>query len=414
MDVVHQADQGHRLLGHVAHAHGERDQPAGFDHGGGIGFLLQIDGRQHVHLGVVIRLNRPVKDVHAGRQRHIDQIHAHGCLGAGIGHPFVHGQVADERGTAGRLHVGHIHIVERPRSRVVDGDGERRILAVAHLLNVRRFFHDDVGGCGHQTRVQVQENVAGTQGHHARGARLRIGVRVDHVVARLELREEVARRQVKVDRVAPRRQAVETVDAGRGAAGGSRRGRGTHQIVGGVKGVVAARARQRHGDAGNARLARILQAVGVAVQPDEIADFSRADETGIPGQIHFLARQFGRGRQACGRIDVAVHGIAVGAGHRVAARRGHAARGGEVESIRAARQMRKLVQARRTGDGRADGGAVLVQQRHLDTGNARLAGILPSVAVEIVPGAVPERGVGFDEEDAAAHPTAGFAVLVGL
>ena len=63
------------------------------------------------------------------------------------------------------------------------------------------------------------------------------------------------------------------------------------------------------GDAGDAGFAGILDAVGVEVVPDEVAEGGGLIETGIPGGVIFAGDEGGGGGGAGGGVGVRVDGV---------------------------------------------------------------------------------------------------------
>ncbi len=160
---------------------------------------------------------------------------------------------------------------------------------------------------------------------------------------------------------------------------------------------------QGQGDAGNAGLAAVLDAVVVAVGPDEVTDGDRLDEAGVDGVVG-LARGQGVAAGDAGAVGIGVgrvggEGVAADilGGQDVAA----AAGGGEVDVIGAGGQVGEVVGAGGIGGDGGDRVAVQVHSRLAgdavvqgdgDPGQAGLAGVLLAVAVAVLPDQVADGG----------------------
>src|SRR6185369_14036404 len=205
--------------------------------------------------------------------------------------------------------------------------------------------------------------------------------------------------------------AVQVV--GGGHAG--RQGRARHldgvvarqEVAEGVAAVAAGRGGGDHGagaveeldgDAVDTGLAAVLDAVGVGVAPDPVADRGGAAIAEVDVGAHLAAGEGdGRGVGGGGAIQV------VGGGH--AGRQGRAR---HLDGVVARQEVAEGVTPVAAGCGGGDHGAGAVEELDGDAVDTGLAAVLDAVGVGVAPDPVADRGgAAIAEVDVGAHLAAG-------
>ena len=175
---------------------------------------------------------------------------------------------------------------------------------------------------------------------------------------------------------------------------------------------VPVHAQERQGNARETRLAVILQAVSVLIQPDRVADLSRFNRAEVEAVDFLPALQ----RHRRGRRRAALHGHNARAA-RLAALVGEqfAAGQGEAQRIASASNQPEAVSAVLADGLLRRNAAVFIQQRHRHAGERRFLRVHHAVRVLILPRAAADRR-GFHRRDrfkrqAFAHREVDFARL---
>ena len=237
------------------------------------------------------------------------------------------------------------------------------VAQAARLVNAR--VHRQIG-------LPAAQGVA--SGHPARP----VGVAVHGVVgAHVPRREHVARRQVGEGHfVAAGHQVGEQV-----AAVGRRVGHAQHR----PEAVL-----QDHRHSAHARLARVLQPVGVPIIPHEITQGRRAIEPDVHRQVGLAAQGVaaGESHRRPGRRRVAVQRVIahVRQGEQITGRRR------ESNQVVARRQVGEQVFSAGVGGRAPHQVRGAIEQLHQHVGHARLVRFLDAVAVQILPHIVAQSG----------------------
>ncbi len=227
---------------------------------------------------------------------------------------------------------------------------------------------------GELVEALVEGEVFTTRGQRGGGGHQGVGghaVAVDRVIAALILRADAdeSGRLDELHRVGAGGQALEDV-----------------QAVG-----IGGRAVDHHAvavlevdrDIGDARFAGILNAVGIEIVPHKVAEAGELMEALVEGEVFTTRGQRGGRRHEQGQHAVAVDRII--AALIGGADAGEAGRLNELHGVRAGDEVLEDVEAGRVGRRAADDHAAAVLEVDRDILDARFAGILNAVGIDVVP-----------------------------
>ena len=232
-----------------------------------------------------------------------------------------------------------------------------------------------------QAAVDRQIGFPDGQRDHGSDAGCRIGVAVDLGVAAYHLQRDGISRQGldELDAVVTRIKIIKEVQS----------------VAVGLLGRqdIATSVEQVDRDVLDTRFIDVLQAVGVYVEPHEVAKLGGLrwrflNEAGIDGGIQFTDRQSDDATEAGRRVRVAIE-LVVAAD--IGCREHEVTRRLELNSVAAGVQACERIQAVRIGGCALDESAGAVEQRDLGD-DAWLAGVLQAVGVLIPPHEVTESG----------------------